>query len=231
MNPNRKNIETRVVVISGLSFCALLVTVLVVISYFFTGSLNPFRVYSVGTTTQIVVISVLLTFTGMTLLGILVHLFQAAISGTRGPDPRVLLGIYICIFIGLIISCSYWRTGSLNPVSVFRSGNVFWIVILAILLGVLCFMVLQFVLLSVLIWCIESHTGNSYRDVYCKFCDGEILMSGFKIRFPIKCPHCDEWVHIICMRNAGGSTFNRCSAPECQRHEEISGIDDILGNL
>jgi hypothetical protein len=38
MNPKRKNIETRVAVIGGLSFCALLVAVLVVISYSFTDS-------------------------------------------------------------------------------------------------------------------------------------------------------------------------------------------------
>jgi phage FluMu protein Com len=232
MNPKRKNIETRVAVIGGLSFCALLVAVLVVISYSFTDSLNPFRVYSVGTTTQIVIVSVLLTFIGMSLLGVLGHLFQAAISGTHGPDPRVLIGINICIIIVLIIACSYWRTGSLNPISVFRTGNVVWIVIVAILLGVLSFAIVQFILACGLIWRIEADTQNSYRDVHCKFCDGEILvLSAFKKKIPIKCPHCKEWVHTICMRNAGGSLFERCSAPECRRQEEMSGVDDIFRNL
>lgn len=217
----------------GAIFCALLVALAVGLSYRFVGSLNPFRVYSSGTETQIVVISTLCAFTGLLLLSVMGQLIQSAISGSRDPDPRVLHTMSLSVVTALILGCAYWRTGSLNPIDVFRMGGVLWPTVTALLIAMLSLGLVQFAFIVLLIWRIESDSNNSYRDVYCKLCDDRLLVaSGLKWKkTPFKCPHCGEWIHTECWREAGGSLLSRCKDEKCRQQGVFNDLDDILRRL
>lgn len=232
MEYNEQTTQAKMMVRYGLFFLFFLVALTVGLSYFFTGTFNPIDIYSTGTKTQIVIVTMLLTFVALTLLGVIGCIFQIALIGSRGPDPRVLSGINVGVVIVLLLGLSYWKTGSLNPCDLFQMGSIFWIVLTTVLLGILTIQLFSFLSVVTIIWRIETDSTNSYRDVYCKFCDDPILVVvGLKRKLPIKCPHCNEWVHMVCWRKAGGSILHRCDCQQCQPRQSFDDINELFHNI
>ena len=170
MQSDKETIEGRFVIGCGIVLLAILSCVALGLVYYFTGSLNPLDIYSVGTKGQIVIISMIYVIIGFQLIGLIGRFIQTAFSGARKPDYRLSLFVIICFVLLLVLLCSFWNTGSLNPIDVFKKGDVIWMTAVSFLLCVLAFQLIQFAFLILMIWQIEAKYGTSYRDVYCKFC-------------------------------------------------------------
>lgn len=227
MRPDGKYSDTRMPIGCSIASCGLIAVAIEALSFYFTGSLNPFSVYSAGTTFQVAIVSIALAFLSISILGTVGYVLQAVISSPKGPDPRILTGFGGCALLVVTLFLSYWFTGSLNPIDVFRTSNVLWIAVVAALLGLLVLAVVQFLSITGFVWRIERDTGKSFRDVYCKFCDDRIVLM-VRTKVPLKCPHCTEWVHFSCWRNNGGNLRERCRSEECRREFGSFDLDSFF---
>jgi len=194
------------------------------LSYWFAHTLNPFTLFTIGTTGQVVAVTLCSVLAGITGLSILGLWMQSIASRRIDPRLKALFGCMIIALVCLILSYSF--TGLLNPIESFRllkGGRLVALISSIIFFG--------FSLLKLLFWLtiisrIEKSSKGSFWDVRCRFCHNPVCEITIKTGLPIRCPHCGEWVHSSHWAANGGNPMHRC--PGCVQVHERSGLDDIL---
>ena len=186
------------------------------LAYWFTGSLNPLDVFTAGSRGQVIAMSIVFFFLAVGLLGVLVAGLQK-VTPKRGARRRQALAVInMVIPLTTILTLCYVFSGSLNPWQVFAEGTIVQIVVVSVVGVWFALSAIQALFVFLLIWRIERDAGESADDVYCKFCDSHIMADRGAFRMAIKCMHCDEWVHMDCWREHGGTIRGRCDDSHCR---------------
>jgi hypothetical protein len=194
------------------------------LSYRFVHQLNPFTVFSTGTTGQVVTVAIFSVLAGLVALQ-LFGLWLQSVAAKR-IDPRLKALVACTIFGVLVLVLSYSFTGLLNPIESFhlvKGGQLIVLVGSCIVFG---FTILQLLFWLVAIGRIEGSGKGSFWDERCRFCHRPVCEVTVQTGPPIKCSHCGEWVHSSHWAANGGNPMRRC--PGCASSHGQDELDDLL---
>jgi hypothetical protein len=196
-------------------------------SYYFVHTANPVRVFSQGTAWQKVAVIGCCTFAFFSGHYLLVMWFQHRTARRTDPRVRSVLGAVMMTVVLLVLG--YLFTGFLNPWESFPRAQGGYFVVLVVTAIVAAMSLLQVIYWFHVIAKVQRKTGQSWRDVDCRFCHKPACEVAPKSGPPLRCPHCGEWVHTLHWLAAGGNPVSRC--PECPSAPPTSDLTDLLKQL
>jgi amino acid transporter len=220
---------------AGLGRLAIVVAVMVAVSYWTTHSISPIQVYRTGSWGARISISVLGFLSVLAFFNVLF----AMTAETQDPQrtQRRQIGC-TGILLGILLIVSYHLSGSLNPVGAYRTGSTtakltIGVIAVPVALTLISMVVAGLSYLSILGSIkVTLPKGASAKDVNCvstAVCQGKNLM-----RFmgaygpPVRCVRCGSWWHQKCAFQEGGLSLEKgCPAcPKVSAHPWESTFDN-----